>query len=91
MQISNNLIFYIPYVITFVDIFIILNKIIFYFSVSKNYNMSLPNKTLCEFTKNDLDNYENKIKKMIKKPKHMCKKCLRVSSDKNYLCKPSKI
>ena len=53
--------------------------------------MSLPNKTLCEFTKNDLDNYENKIKKMIKKPKHMCKKCLRVSSDKNYLCKPSKI
>ena len=53
--------------------------------------MSLPNKTLCDFTKHDLDKYGKEIKKMIKKPKHLCKRCLRVSSDKNYLCKPTKI
>lgn len=53
--------------------------------------MTLPNKTLCDFNKTDLDKYQKEIKKMIKKPKHLCKKCLRVSFDKNYLCKPSKI
>lgn len=53
--------------------------------------MSLPNKTLCDFTKNDFDKYEKEIKNIIKKPKHFCKKCIRVSSDKSYLCKPTKI
>ena len=53
--------------------------------------MSLPNKTFCDFTKNDIDKFEKNIKKMIKDPKYLCKKCLRVSSDKNYLCKPKKI
>jgi hypothetical protein len=49
------------------------------------------NKSLCDFTKSDLAKYEKKLKKLVKKPKYICKKCLRVSSDKDFLCKPNKI
>lgn len=48
-------------------------------------------KTICEFTKSDLDKYEKDIRKLVKEPKFICKKCLRVSSKNDFLCKPSKI
>jgi len=47
--------------------------------------------TLCDITKSDLDKFEKEIKKIVKKPKYICKKCLRVSSKKEYLCKSSKL
>ena len=49
------------------------------------------NKTLCDFTKSDIDKYKKEIKKIVSNPKFMCKKCMRASSEKDLLCKPNKI
>jgi hypothetical protein len=48
-------------------------------------------KTLCEFNKSDHEKYDKEIRKLVKKPKYICKKCLRAVSEKEYLCKPIKI
>lgn len=53
--------------------------------------MTIPNKTLCEFNKTDFEKYDKEIRKLAKKPKYLCKKCFRASSEKEYLCKPTKI
>ncbi len=48
-------------------------------------------KTFCDFSKKEMEKYDEEIRKLLKEPKYFCKKCLRASSDKNYLCKPEKI
>jgi hypothetical protein len=53
--------------------------------------MKIKNKTLCDFTKSDREKYLHEMKDIIVNPKYICKKCLRASSDKTYLCKPDKI
>ena len=53
--------------------------------------MKLKNKTLCDFSKSDFEKHPKEFMKVIKNPKYICKKCLRASSDKDLLCKPSKM
>jgi len=48
-------------------------------------------KTLCDFTKSDFEKYQKEIKIIVSHPKFICKKCLRASSEKDFLCKPKKI
>lgn len=43
-------------------------------------------KTFCELTKSEIEKHSEEILKLIDKPKYFCKKCLRVSIDKKYLC-----
>jgi hypothetical protein len=49
------------------------------------------NKTLCDFSKSDIEKFDKEIRLLVKKPKFICKKCLRASSEKKYLCKPTKL
>lgn len=48
-------------------------------------------KTLCEIKRNEIKDLEDELILILKTPKYMCKKCLRVASIKDYLCKPKKI
>ncbi len=49
------------------------------------------NKTFCDFTKSEIDLYCKEIRLLVSSPKYMCNKCVRVSSQKDFLCKPKKI
>lgn len=48
-------------------------------------------KTLCELNKKEIKELEQEIIKLVKVPKFLCEKCVRVSADKKYLCKPHKL
>lgn len=48
-------------------------------------------KTFCDFSKKDIEKYDQDIRKLLGEPKYFCKKCLRASAKKNYLCKPEKL
>jgi hypothetical protein len=47
-------------------------------------------KTFCELSKSEIEKYDEEIRNLIKKPKYFCKKCLRSSSEKSYICKHEK-
>lgn len=49
------------------------------------------NKTLCELSKDDFSKFDKLYRKVVKKPKYFCKKCLRACAEKDLLCKPSKL
>jgi len=53
--------------------------------------MKIINKTLCDFTKNDLDKFNKELRLLVRKPKYICKKCFRACSEKELLCKPNKL
>lgn len=44
-------------------------------------------KRLCDLRKAPFDSIKDDIIKIVSKPTYICKKCLRVASDKKYLCK----
>lgn len=46
---------------------------------------------LCDLSKKDIKENIDNIIKIISKPKYICEKCVRVSSEKKYLCSPVKI
>ena len=48
-------------------------------------------KTFCDFNSNDIKKWEQEILKVVRSPKYICKKCVRVSSTKDLLCKPHRI
>lgn len=48
-------------------------------------------KTLCEWNKSDIKENKEIIIAMAKTPNFYCKKCVRISNDVSYLCKPEKI
>ncbi len=48
-------------------------------------------KTLCRVREAELDALKPKLRKLLNKPKYMCRKCLRVSKKKGVLCKPEKL
>ena len=52
---------------------------------------SLINKKFCDFNKKELKQHEEGIINLISNPKYYCKKCIRVSSKKDFLCKPKNI
>jgi hypothetical protein len=45
-------------------------------------------KTLCDWTKNDIEKHFNKLSKIVETPQFICKKCARSSNSEEYLCKP---
>ena len=48
-------------------------------------------KTLCDLSKKEIKEFDKELKKIVKDPKYICEKCVRVSSEKDLLCKPQKI
>jgi hypothetical protein len=48
-------------------------------------------KKLCKYKKDELKKEISQVVEFVKKPKYICKKCLRVSSESKMLCKSEKI
>lgn len=48
-------------------------------------------KTLCEWTKQDIDKELKKLSKLVIHPKYVCRKCARAASKDKYLCKAEKL
>lgn len=46
---------------------------------------------LCALKKNDIEKHTKKIIKIVKNPKFVCTKCIRVAHEKDFLCHPQKI
>ena len=52
---------------------------------------SIIKKSFCDFSKEELKQHKEGIITLISNPKYYCKKCVRVSSKKDFLCKPKNI
>ncbi len=48
-------------------------------------------KTLCEWTKKELEKDRKELFELVAKPTHVCRSCGRAAADKDALCKPLKI
>jgi hypothetical protein len=48
-------------------------------------------KTLCKIKKQEYDKFYPVVRSLVMAPKFICRKCLRVASDKKALCKPEKL
>jgi hypothetical protein len=48
-------------------------------------------KTLCDYSKKDIEKQHKRIAALIKDPKYICEKCARSANDKKALCKATKI
>lgn len=48
-------------------------------------------KHLCDLCKKGVDKNLSKILEAVDDPKFLCQKCIRVSNDKERLCKPAKL
>ncbi len=48
-------------------------------------------KALCKIKKEQYQAQLSTIVKLVSSPKYLCMKCLRSASEKNVLCKPSKL
>ncbi|MDA3957601.1 hypothetical protein [Oceanispirochaeta sp.] len=53
--------------------------------------MSKLKKTMCKLADDGLKKKEEAIIAEVVHPKYICKKCLRVSTDKDLLCSPKKL
>ena len=45
-------------------------------------------KTLCDMDKNEIEKKLERIKKMVNKPRFVCRKCARAANEEEYVCKP---
>lgn len=45
-------------------------------------------KEICKIKSIELESSFKEVRKIVKKPKYICSKCLRVSKKKEYVCKP---
>lgn len=48
-------------------------------------------KSLCDLSKKEIKEFEKELAEFVMNPKFICEKCIRVSSEKKLLCKPSKL
>ncbi|WP_318444496.1 hypothetical protein [Photobacterium leiognathi] len=48
-------------------------------------------KTLCKYRRAEIADQFATISKIVSEPNYMCASCTRVASDKDYLCKPSRL
>jgi hypothetical protein len=46
---------------------------------------------LCKIQGAGLDGLNPKLRKLLRNPQYICRKCLRVSKKKKMLCKPEKL
>jgi hypothetical protein len=51
--------------------------------------MSADTKTLCKYKKEKIEENLETLKKIVKDPKFICRKCARSAKDDKYLCKPA--
>lgn len=48
-------------------------------------------KTLCDWSKKDLDRHAVQLLVLVRDPKFYCRKCARVANTSKVLCKPRKL
>lgn len=48
-------------------------------------------KTLCDWSKRDLEKHADKLLKLVRDPAFYCRKCARVANTSKVLCKPRKL
>jgi hypothetical protein len=48
-------------------------------------------KTLCDWSKSDIEKHLVKLAEMLREPKFVCRKCARSACDARVLCKPRKM
>lgn len=46
-------------------------------------------KKMCKVKEDKFKDIKNEVMKEVKEPKYICKKCLRVSTTEDILCKPT--
>jgi len=46
---------------------------------------------MCHLKRSTLKDHFEEVVNLVEKPKYICKKCFRVSNDKDLLCKPKKM
>ena len=47
-------------------------------------------KTLCDWSKRDIEANSTKLHQIVQDPQYYCRKCARVACQKRYLCKGAK-
>jgi hypothetical protein len=45
-------------------------------------------KTLCEYSRKDIEKNRDLFAAAVREPRYLCNKCARASNDKKLLCKP---
>ena len=45
-------------------------------------------KTLCDWSKSDIDKHFDKLSELVREPRFACRKCARSAHDSKSLCKP---
>lgn len=45
-------------------------------------------RTLCKWDKDEIKNSLKELKKIVREPRFVCRKCARAASEEGYLCKP---
>lgn len=48
-------------------------------------------KTLCDWSKGDLEKHPDKLWELVRDPQFYCRKCARVANTSKVLCKPRKL
>lgn len=48
-------------------------------------------RTLCDWTKRDLEKHPDKLLELVRDPRFYCRKCARVAHGSKVLCKPRKL
>jgi len=46
---------------------------------------------MCKYSKNDINDSFEDLKKKVSSPRYICRKCIRVAESKDCLCKPEKL
>ncbi len=47
-------------------------------------------KTLCDWSKKDLEKHADQLAEIVNPPRYYCRKCARVANHAKHLCKPRK-
>ncbi len=48
-------------------------------------------KTLCDWSKRDLERHPEKLAELVREPRFYCRKCARAANTSKVLCKPRKL
>ncbi len=48
-------------------------------------------KTLCDWSKGDIERRAGKLLKLVREPRYFCRRCARVANTPKVLCKPRRL